>query len=566
MPLILVAPYKLKALVEAIGSTFGTSAYAVFDSGSKAAGTTLYSPLNLQTSTTGTGGARATIGKTTGKWYWEVTIQAANTNVMIGVGTAATNSATNSYTEAQGVFFYTSGGTNFIYAGGNGRIIASQNMAAGTVIGCALDMNSLSIQFFINGVFFGTNALVNSIAGTMIYPIVCDGTTAGATVLANFGATAFAYPVPSGYNAGVFEKRIFPTFDSASKKSGVVLSNSNLTVATISGGGARSTFGRTVGKWYWEVKYDSGIHQMIGVGTAASQLIAGSTFNHNQTVFLYSPAADRNNYIFRAGSAIATSAALFGAGSTIGVAVDLDAKTIKFYLNGTYHSQSTIPNTLSTDLIYPIVSDGDSGTSTTATINFGATTFAHTVPAGYNLGFYGYETFLSSSDKHADVTLGSDGLTATTPGAPKSWYRSIRANTPLPSTGKWVWEVTSTVLSGGQTIYPISIAQASSELDKCFGYDAINSFGFPILAGNSVATFTLLVDMDAKTMKAYRDGVLIGSTFAGTPTGTAATNFPAGVYYPGASLYSADTFVFNFGASAFKYPGIIPANYSPLIL
>lgn len=573
MPLILVAPYKLSIIAAAVGSTFGTSVYATFDDASKSAGATLYSPLNIRTSTTGSGGARANTGKSSGKWYWEITLQ-AGTHPMIGVGTVDTLLAAVPYNHNQAVFFYAAPGGpdpssyNYLWTAAAHPQISTGPLPYGSVIGVALDMNAKTVQFFVNGVSFASSPLQNVTASTVIYPIVCDGGSPDATVLANFGATAFAYPVPSGYNSGIYEKRLFPTLDSVSKASDAVLSNGNLTVVTssINGNGARSTLARATGKWYWEVNFEAGPGGlMVGVGTAASQLAAGGSYNHTQSVFLYAPGPATSNYIFRAGSATGTGAPMFGAGTVVGVAVDLDAKTIKFYVNNTLHSQSTIPNTAVGELIYPMIGDGANGPNVRATINFGATTFMYSVPTGYNNGFYGNQTLMSASDHHADVSLSADYLTATTPVPAKGWYRSVRANTSLPTTGKWAWEVTSSVLATGWNIAPISIAQATSPLDKCFNYDAINAYGFSFNAASSAATFTLLVDMDTRTMTAYRNGVLVGSTFAGNPGGAASTIFPAGVYYPGASLYSSDVFEFNFGATAFKYPGVIPANYNPLV-
>ena len=68
----------------------------------------------------------------------------------------------------------------------------------GDTIGIALDMDGGSLTFYVNGVSQGV-AYGVGITGTM-YPAVSiiSGGTPG-QVTANFGASAFAYPVPSGY-------------------------------------------------------------------------------------------------------------------------------------------------------------------------------------------------------------------------------------------------------------------------------------------------------------------------------------------------------------------------------
>jgi hypothetical protein len=150
-------------------------------------------------------GARGTIGKSSGKWYYEVTINAMASGYSPVIGVAGSSNPINTPW---------AGTTDYMWYG-NGQLIYRNNvrstygvhMAAGDVIGVAVDLDNLQITFYRNGVSQGV-AYTSSLfpAGTY-YPIVADPyyNSYSTSMTLNFGQNAFAYGPPSGYNAGWYQ-------------------------------------------------------------------------------------------------------------------------------------------------------------------------------------------------------------------------------------------------------------------------------------------------------------------------------------------------------------------------
>jgi hypothetical protein len=181
-------------------------AYATFDPANKGAHLTL-SNGNLSYSTSYASGSyhstRSTIGKTTGKWYWEVTQTAyglGGVPSMIGIATEANPMATVdgfSYpapSAGHGIGWY--GGTGIMYSDG-ANIGSPGTYVPGDLIGIALDAATRTAFFYKNGAPVTSVVITGSDA---IYPAV--GYSAQGT--ANFGQAPFKYPVPAGFNAGIY--------------------------------------------------------------------------------------------------------------------------------------------------------------------------------------------------------------------------------------------------------------------------------------------------------------------------------------------------------------------------
>ena len=160
----------------------------------------------LQAANNGTasvGGVRADQSKTTGKWYFEATInQINNTYGILSIGVSNWYANLGQYigVNSDGVSYMGSG-----YAYYNGNYIWNNTgaMAVNDVIGVAFDADAKKIWFSRNGVFGGSPA-----AGTgaievptlsVYYPTFGSYQDDAAT--ANFGLTAFAYSPPSGFSA-----------------------------------------------------------------------------------------------------------------------------------------------------------------------------------------------------------------------------------------------------------------------------------------------------------------------------------------------------------------------------
>lgn len=139
-------------------------------------------------------GVRSTIGKTSGKWYWELTF-AGQPRMSAVANTSA--SLTNFFGgDANGWGYY--GGDGQKYTGGTGSAYGS-TYVVGDVIGVALNMDAGTVTFYKNGVSQGQ--AFSGLTGT----IYAGGTTdtSSASFTANFGATAFAQTVPTGFCQGL---------------------------------------------------------------------------------------------------------------------------------------------------------------------------------------------------------------------------------------------------------------------------------------------------------------------------------------------------------------------------
>jgi hypothetical protein len=143
---------------------------------------------------------RATQGKSSGKWYWEVVSTGDAGKALNGAAksTAPLNNFVGVDTNGFGLYWLdgtkVTNSTNTAYAGGA--------IANSTVVGVKLDMDAGTLGFIVNGVDKGT--AFSGLSGTF-YPIGGTGSTTGNVIVtANFGASGFSGSVPSGYNPGVY--------------------------------------------------------------------------------------------------------------------------------------------------------------------------------------------------------------------------------------------------------------------------------------------------------------------------------------------------------------------------
>lgn len=176
--------------------------YATWDPSGKGADVTL-SGGNLTAASNYVGAGahcvRSTIGKTSGRWYWEITIGAiAGGGVlpMLGICRAAFAITTADFpgvtSDAAGYY----GGSGQRYQGAGG-VAFGASYTTGDIISFALDATARSVNVYKNNSLQGAMSL----AGTDdIYACGVESST----VTANFGATAFTYSPPGGYNSGLY--------------------------------------------------------------------------------------------------------------------------------------------------------------------------------------------------------------------------------------------------------------------------------------------------------------------------------------------------------------------------
>lgn len=149
--------------------------------------------------------------------------------------------------------------------------------AAGTymTIGVKVDLDGKTLSGSVGSDnSFSTPQSMTSVVSGTVYPAFSAFN--GDSGQANFGATQFERPIPSGYTAWDASC----VWDSANKDASITLSGSNLIAtgtASSSWRSVRGTTGHTSGKWYYEVKClvqpsSSGAGFMVGVENASGLL------------------------------------------------------------------------------------------------------------------------------------------------------------------------------------------------------------------------------------------------------------------------------------------------------
>jgi hypothetical protein len=155
--------------------------------------------------------AGSTVGMSSGKWYWEVTIGTLGPNLGIGVfRLASPNYSTFISGTDGGIGFYNGTANTIYYWNGSSQVFTSYTLPActtGDVVSIALDLDNGNIYYAKNGTWGAsgnpatqTNPAFTGLTGTYAAGIsVGGGGTSTATY--NFGQRAFAYTAPSGFKA-----------------------------------------------------------------------------------------------------------------------------------------------------------------------------------------------------------------------------------------------------------------------------------------------------------------------------------------------------------------------------
>jgi hypothetical protein len=143
-------------------------------------------------------GAPATIGVSSGKWYWEVTVSNLTGNLMVGITKDTEITGTSGINTYPGItansYGYSAGGQKY-----NNATQTSYGAAYTTsdVIGVALDMGAGTITFYKNNTSQGT--AFSSLSGTYLPSLGVN--TSPSALTANFGQRPFTYTPPSGFVA-----------------------------------------------------------------------------------------------------------------------------------------------------------------------------------------------------------------------------------------------------------------------------------------------------------------------------------------------------------------------------
>ncbi|OMF32300.1 SPRY domain-containing protein [Paenibacillus peoriae] len=134
----------------------------------------------------------ANVGKSSGKWYWEVTLDKGIGNI----GIASSDKKKQISYESNTGRNYGPTSPSF----GTGQYDYGKVFKANDVISVALDLENNTITFYNNGISQGVSKYTPSLVGTPIHPLIRNGLLDGPTIFtANFGASDFKYPVPEGF-------------------------------------------------------------------------------------------------------------------------------------------------------------------------------------------------------------------------------------------------------------------------------------------------------------------------------------------------------------------------------
>lgn len=191
--------------------------YATWNPADKGVNSTLTNSNRTATGVSTNGSARSTVGVTTGKHYWEVS-SPANTGgpraPIVGVALAGASLANYPGSDASGWSFY---GLNAkkINAGVQTNYGTAWS-AATDVYSFLLDADARTLEVWKNGVT--TGVMFTGITAGKLYAMTGGDTGSVASqVTANFGASAFKYTPPAGYNAGLYVEGALPNLFTASE-------------------------------------------------------------------------------------------------------------------------------------------------------------------------------------------------------------------------------------------------------------------------------------------------------------------------------------------------------------
>lgn len=167
-------------------------------------------------SNTSDGGTRSASNKSTGKFYFEITIGASNGS-LDGIGLIASTKTFSDMASLDALVYALNssiGSTGGIFINGGYSTKHIGLASAGDVISIAVDMGAGRAWFRRNGGDWNGDPSADPVASTNYVgpfngtltswaPAVdFSGSASGNNFTANFGATSFTYTVPSGFTAG----------------------------------------------------------------------------------------------------------------------------------------------------------------------------------------------------------------------------------------------------------------------------------------------------------------------------------------------------------------------------
>lgn len=326
----------------------------------------------------------------------------------------------------------------------------------------------------------------------------------------------------------------------------IVLSNNDLTATTIDNGwsSVRTTHGKSSGRWYWEavVEDDAAQGTVLGVSVPLMSLTSYPGQYAGTAGLWARVGAQPIAYVDNANSTLST--ATIAVGDTIGFVIDIEAKTIDFYINGVrVFGRIGISGNA-----YPTLSCKGGGRASVRLTQdmftqavpgdaapFGGVTYTPPVAVGWDPLAKGALWYIS----RASYLASCDAI--------YSW-QTVRAVTTRNS-GKRYFEVTmpSITHAGGMAVgvqdaaHPLTLIGVAG---GGFGYisDArrynggtASSYGVTYGANDTIG---VLVDFTAQTIEFVKNGVPLGVAYTGAVSGDL---YPAVSCYVGYGAVSLNT-------------------------
>ena len=172
--------------------------YCAFSAIDQVGGTnTITAGLDITTSAGAISAALGTIYVSTGKWYWEFTVNGVAGSPQLGIAKAPVGTiSTNGPGQSANAYVYASSGSK----GNNNSFTAyGATFTTNDVIGVALDLDAGTIVFYKNNVSQGT--AFSGLTGEFSAIVGDAGAATTISGSINFGQRAFAYSPPSGFVA-----------------------------------------------------------------------------------------------------------------------------------------------------------------------------------------------------------------------------------------------------------------------------------------------------------------------------------------------------------------------------
>lgn len=167
--------------------------------------------LTVSASSSGDDSVRATISKSSGKWYWEERVDNSNGDQIVGIGTSSASLDSLCGHDAYGYGYHRLG---YKYHNHSYTSYGASWTSEGDIIGVALDLDNGKLWFAKNGVWqesgdpaAGTNEAFSGISGTFFPMASVHGT--GDARTARFIAGDQTYSPPSGFTALNLKTNLF---------------------------------------------------------------------------------------------------------------------------------------------------------------------------------------------------------------------------------------------------------------------------------------------------------------------------------------------------------------------